>query len=334
MRLAVLCVSLLSIPLLSIVGSAEAKYDPCRSTGSPVLVPAGPLPRNAKLWFSSHGFDPPLTLRGVGHEHVITSFDHEGIDVGILAANETYELAFESWTFATFTTSSDVDATAPFAPTIRRFAIAHLHDSSHSVEDDDRVHDNWASQLRSSPAQDWTIDVELPAAPFVELEMTRGIDDGIHVTIHRDDLGAIGRSQCGPSFHPIPGEFVCLTIRALDLAGNRSQPRTRCTLVVDVAGDTTSIPPQCANSGRPSLRRDRAVVSWTCLQDWLPFSLESQGLLGSETRHQAERSLREAPFVLSTQFAPPHNGWLNLALQVQACSEPPAEARNSSRVAS
>jgi hypothetical protein len=70
-------------------------------------------------------------------------------------------------------------------------------------------------------------------------------DSTAHFIVPRDEPGRIGRDRCGPGRRFRVGAQICMSIRAIDLAGNRSDAATLCTTVGGQIGDTarTASPP-------------------------------------------------------------------------------------------
>jgi hypothetical protein len=235
--------------LIALTGAAEAKYDPCSSTGEFWLAPSGPVPRNAKVWLSY--FDACSTaawsyrVRGPGVDRIVRAppGSLDVLDLGSLAPGATYELTLDLARYpgdvhiGTFTTTADEDHLPPVTPVFRSLAIAHLADREHGPRDD-RPDDPDVWFPDGAPANDVAMDLDL-SDDTVFLDITvRTETSSHHIVLWREDLPLLGRTECGPQFHLAAGAHACLSIRAIDLAGNLGAPATRCTSVVDRPGDT------------------------------------------------------------------------------------------------
>ena len=72
----------------------------------------------------------------------------------------------------------------------------------------------------------------------VALDVT--FDDSTdHFITPREAPGLFGRNRCEPGRRFRVGARICMSIRAIDLAGNRSDAATRCTTVDGQLGDTS-----------------------------------------------------------------------------------------------
>jgi hypothetical protein len=229
------------------------------------LAPSGPVPRNVKLWLArGELLDSPLRLRGRGGDRLLprdpTSW-YDGFVAfapGPLAPDEPYELSAETWgwTFGSFTTTDDEDHEPPRTPVVRSFEVAHLSDLDHSTADDPpdspAIDTHWMHGVaRAAPANDIAIDLDLSDdTVFVDVELSDGAAR-FHAVMWPGDLDLLGRTACGPQVHVHAGATPCLAIRAIDLAGNISEPARRCTIAVDRPGQTTTEPRRSA--GFPNL---------------------------------------------------------------------------------
>jgi len=224
--------------LLVLASPALAKYDPCSSRGAPWLL-SELLPSNAKIWLANTELAVrSIRVRGGGIDRVVKPTMQRGIrvlDLGVLAPGELYELAMNDWdwTFGWFITTGE-DHTAPQPPSIRALALTHPSDRDHSASDDAAEPD-----FLRTPANDLAIDLELSDdTVLLDVELSDGVSPVLHTLMWREDLPLFGRTSCGPQVHLVAGARACLSIRAVDVAGNTSDAALRCTTVADVPGDS------------------------------------------------------------------------------------------------
>jgi hypothetical protein len=106
----------------------------------------------------------------------------------------------------------------------------------------------------------------------------------------RDAPGLFGRNRCGPGRQFRVGASICMSIRAIDLAGNFSDAATRCTTVHGRSGDATRTDHEHAwptwrhrRSHRPDRRPAVLVLAAiaACVGGWLASRrLASHGMTG------------------------------------------------------
>lgn len=220
---------------------AWAKYDPCGHFS--VFEPGGRVPRNAKVWVWQGGREP---LRILGHDldrAIAPPLAGPGhglavIDPGLLGRDATYRIAIvgdgHAWTVGELVTGSDVDQVPPRAPRFRALAITQLLDPH------GRPHDRGESDGFDGfgpPAADVATALEL-SDDTMALDVTFD-DSTTHFLVPREHLAVFGRNRCGPARRFRVGAHTCMSIRAIDLAGNRSDAATRCTVVGGRIGDTS-----------------------------------------------------------------------------------------------
>jgi hypothetical protein len=223
---------------------AWAKYDPCGHVA--VHEPAGPVPRNAKIWLWYGASAERLRIRGPDLDRAIAPpFIGSGrglaaFDPGLLGRDEAYRIAFVSsvheWMLAELATGSHVDLLPPPPPRFRALAITQLR---HPQDPQDPA---------DPPAPDELDRFEVPASDVVTaLDLSEdtvaldvAFDDSTdHFIMPPEDPGLLGRDRCGPKRRFRVGARICMSIRAIDLAGNRSDAATRCTTVHGRIGDTS-----------------------------------------------------------------------------------------------
>jgi hypothetical protein len=228
---------------------AWAKYDPC-GRGS-VLEPAGRVPRNAKIWLWHGGGDggERLRIRGPDLDRAIappfagSSRGLAAFDPGLLGRDATYQIAIvfdrHAWTLAELATGSEVDHQPPRPPRFHALAITQLLDPREPAEPAEpaRFDDVAGFPGFPLPASDIATALEL-SDDTVALDVSFD-DSAEHFLMPPEAPGLLGRDRCGPKRRFRVGARVCMSIRAIDLAGNRSDAATRCTTVDGRIGDTS-----------------------------------------------------------------------------------------------
>jgi hypothetical protein len=261
-------VALVLSVLLAIGGTAEAKYNPCRSTGELWLAPSGSVARNAKLWLAFEEWrEVTYRVRGGGIDRIVRARDWPlFLDLGVLAPATTYEVRVVSWAdfpIARFTTGASTDDAPPPAPVIRSLTIAHPSDHLHAAPDDPGIDPGpYLDAFPDLPANDLAIDAALPAdTVFVDVTI-RDATSVHHAVLWRDDLRLLGRTRCGPQFHLPAGTNACVSLRAIDRAGNLGAAATRCADVIDRPGDTRRALIPLSRFRRPTAPH---VRSWSAI---------------------------------------------------------------------
>jgi hypothetical protein len=224
---------------------AWAKYDPCGHIS--MLEAAGRAPRNAKIWMWRGG-DERLRIRGPGLDRAIAppvDGSRRGLtvlDPGVLGRGETYRIQIVgdgyAWTLGELETESELDLVPPRAPGFHALAITQLldpraPDGAEGGGGGDVIDDIGGF---GEPASDIATALEL-SADTVALDIVFD-DSAEHFIMPADDPGMLGRNRCGPGRRFLVGAYICMSIRAIDLAGNRSEAATRCTTVGGRLGDT------------------------------------------------------------------------------------------------
>lgn len=235
---------LLIAGVLATARPAWAKYDPC-GRGS-VFEPAGRVPRNAKIWLWRGGGGERLRIRGPDLDRAIappftgSSRGLETFDPGLLGRDATYRIAFvgdrHAWTLAELATGSEIDHQPPRPPRFHALAITQLLDPREPAEPTEpAVFDDVAGF--AVPASDIATALELPD-DTVALDVSFD-DSAEHFLMPPEAPDLLGRDRCGPKRQFRAGARVCMSIRAIDLAGNHSDAATRCTTVGGRIGDTS-----------------------------------------------------------------------------------------------
>jgi len=239
---------LLIAGVLAISQPAWAKYDPC-GRGS-VFEPAGRVPRNAKIWLWHGGGDggERLRIRGPDLDRAISppfagsSRGLAAFDPGLLERDATYQIAIvfdrHAWTLAELATGSEVDHQPPLPPRFHALAITQLLDPSEPAEPTEPAAFEDVAGF-AVPASDIATALEL-SDDTVALDVSFD-DSAEHFLMPPEAPGLLGRDRCGPKRRFRVGARVCMSIRAIDLAGNRSDAATRCTTVGGRIGDTSRI---------------------------------------------------------------------------------------------
>lgn len=233
-------------PLLIVAGvlatsqPAWAKYDPC-GYGS-VLEPTGRVPRNAKVWLWRGG-GYPLRIRGADLDRAVvppfvvgSSRGLAMFDPGLLEGDGTYRLAIvnghHEWTLGEFETGDDIDDLPPGPPRFHGLAITQMLDPSRTYKGDG--FDGFDGF--GVPASDIAAALDV-SDDTVALDVA--FDDSTeHFIMPPDAPGLFGRNRCGPGRQFRVGASICMSIRAIDLAGNFSDATMRCTTVRGRIGDT------------------------------------------------------------------------------------------------
>lgn len=223
---------LLVIGALATPQLAWAKYDPCGHIA--VLEPAGRAPRNARIWMWKGG-DERLRIRGSGVDRALARPEgsRSGIaafDPGVLGSDERYQIQLVgdgyAWTLGELATGGELDLSPPRAPGFSALAITQLLDPRQFGDDGSGA---GGIDGFGEPASDIATALDL-SADTVALDIA--FNDSIeHFMVPADDPGMLGRSRCGPGRRFRVGANICMSIRAIDLAGNRSAAATRCTTV-------------------------------------------------------------------------------------------------------
>ena len=269
---------LLIVAVLATSQPAWAKYDPCGHIS--VFEPAGRIPRNAKIWLWRGG-DERLRIRGPDLDRAIappfgrSTHGLAALDPGLLGPDETYQIAIVgdgyAWTLAELMTGSDVDHLPPRPPRFHALAITQLL-GPHEPDELNGF---------DVPASDIATEFDL-SDDTVALDVA--FDDSTdHFIMPREDPGMLGRNRCGPGRRFRAGAHICMSIRAIDLAGNRSDAATRCTTVDGQIGDTA----RTAHAHTWPARRHRpsdgpdgwlAIAAITVLAAWASGRLASRRL--------------------------------------------------------
>jgi hypothetical protein len=216
---------------------AWAKYDPC---GMPsVFEPAGRVPRNAKIWLWNGGGER-LRIRGPDLDRAIvppfvgSTRGLAAFDPGLLGSDDTYRIAIvghgHAWTLGELATGSEVDHLPPRPPRFHSLAITQLLDP----RDPDGLDGLDGFDV---PASDIVTEIDL-SDDTMALDVAFD-DSTAHFIMPREAPGLLGRDRCGPGRRFPVGARICMSIRAIDLAGNRSDAATRCTTVDGRLGDTS-----------------------------------------------------------------------------------------------
>ena len=282
---------LLIVGVLATARPAWAKYDPCGYVS--VLEPAGRVPRNAKIWLWKGG-DERLRIRGPDRDRAIAPpFDGSrrglaAFDPGVLGRGETYRIQIVgdgyAWTLGELATGSELDLLPPRAPGFRALAITQLldprapgaPDGVDGVDGSDGFDDVAGF---GDPASDLATALDL-SDDTVALDIA--FDDAAdHFIVPADDPGMLGRSRCGPGRRFRVGAHICMSIRAIDLAGNRSEAAMRCTTVGGRFGETRRAayaPAWPARLRHPSERPGGplALAALALLAGWAGWRLASR----------------------------------------------------------
>lgn len=250
MRIAI--ATLAVVGLGAIGGPAEAKYDgdPCHQGGGAyVLSSPGRVARNAKLWLTE-GIDLPASrfrVRGPGVDRIVQRGRwSDFIDLGELGPEARYVVTVPDlgdFELAELETGDADDTTAPGVPELRSIAVggsARANVLYDAARDDRETADIVGLDVTLSD------DTE-----FIELDDAGG---RAYDTLWRGDLGVLDRTTCGPTAAIREDGRACVTIRAIDLAGNRSAPATRCAAVAPASAfpDREAIPLRRFPEPRPA----------------------------------------------------------------------------------
>lgn len=226
---------LVVVGVLVMSSSAEAKYDPCGSLTA-VFDPPARVPRNAKLWLwdgssmerlriRGHGIDRPFGPPHAGSGSRLSYFDP-----GLLEPGGTYAIEvvgeWGRYKLGELALTSEEDHEPPRAPQLRALTITQLIAPGQPV-----------STFGPGPASDIVMDLDLPDDAFA-LDISYD-DSTVHGLVPREDIGRLGRNLCGPERSFRVGARTCVSIRAIDIAGNVSPPATRCATVAAGVGDTS-----------------------------------------------------------------------------------------------
>ncbi len=264
-------IAIAALAVVALGGRAEAKYDgdPCHHGGGQyALSSPEPVPRNAKLWLAEP-FRLPAShfrVRGPGVDRIVTR-ERWGdfADLGELEPDARYVVTVPElggFELAVFETSSDDDTAAPPAPELRSVAVEASGRTT-------RRYDDFA---RGNVADVVGLDVGLSDdTAFVELDDSSG---RARHTLWRGDLELLGRTTCGPTAD-IRDDRACVTIRAVDLAGNRSAPVTRCAVVAPASAFSDRQPIPLRAFPPPAPKGSRvpvvaAILAWLAV-GWLAF---------------------------------------------------------------
>lgn len=219
----------LAIAIVVTAAPAEAKYDPCGMTS--VLIPSGRVARNAKVWVW-RGYGEDVQLRGDGATRHLGARTRGGLamlDPGPLPARTTLDLALGPWKIGELVTGDGVDRVPPERPRFDGLAIAQVEDPELAPPVADLAFEV------APPAFDLALDLALPD-DTVAVELAFDDREG-RILLPPAQLAVFGRNACGPQRSFTIGAPICMTVRALDLAGNASAPATACTTVRGVLGD-------------------------------------------------------------------------------------------------
>ncbi len=227
---------------------AWAKYDPCGYAS--VLEPDGRAPRNAKIW-TWHGGADWLRVRGPGVDRAISpSFagSRDGLgafDPGLLERDGIYRIVDvwdpggqHAWTLGELAAGSELDLVPPRTPGFHALAITQLVDPREPLELDGSSGSGGFDGFGGFdvPASDIATALDL-SGDTIALDVTFD-DSPDHHIMPPEDPGMLGRNRCVPGRGFRVGARICMSIRAIDVAGNRSDPATRCTTVGGRIGET------------------------------------------------------------------------------------------------
>jgi hypothetical protein len=225
---------------------AFAKYSPCDGNGAHFLQPLGTVPRNAKLWWGEINQLPILSFEVNAiasttvedtlahlvdndnealffklHDYELSAYPRETPANAWLPSDSLVQIKAVDFDYVIgeLTTSSSIDLEAPHAPVIHSVKLRQYNSDS----------------AERTPADDFLWDVDVPPdAVFFRLRIWaagQSSTSGESALVWRNDLDRFGTTRCGPQIPLRVGQNTCVSLAAIDIAGNVSPAAEYCTVV-------------------------------------------------------------------------------------------------------